>query len=167
MAEEQRRAENCGKAQYREAVCALQRGDESAKTIIAYYKLTGCGDVRRNQDEAIAMLEERVEKGDGEAMWMLGLCCEYGLGIKQDLQRAEELYQKSSEGGNVVGEFLQKNGKYDMDERDEDEVSDDDERGSGVMKTKGLLHHTAFKHDYLLVDNCSVNRFAQSDAGHA
>ena len=59
------------------------------------------------------MLEERVKDGDTEAKWMLGVCCEYGIGIEQDIERAVLLYQQSSEGGNVVGELLLENGRYD------------------------------------------------------
>jgi len=58
-----------------------------------------------------------VKEGDCEAVWMLGLCCEYGMGIEQDVERAEVLYQESCKGGNKM--FLMKNGSGG--------------RGSGVM----------------------------------
>ena len=98
-------------AQYREAVSAMENGDSSAKTKVAYYKLTGLGGVEVDAEGAVALLEERAKDGDNEAKWMLGLCYEYGMGIEQDIERAELLYQQSSEGGNVVGEFLLKNGE--------------------------------------------------------
>ena len=50
---------------------------------------------------------------------MLGLCHEFGVISKQDIKRAESLYEQSRDGGNVVGKFLAENGK--------------NERGSGVM----------------------------------
>ena len=96
-------------AQYREAVDAMEKGDEKAKTKVAFYKLTGLGGVEVDEDEAVVLLEERAKDGDVEAKWMLGLCCEYGMGIEQNFERAELLYQQSKEGGNVVGEFLFEN----------------------------------------------------------
>ena len=120
MTEEQK----SDKVQYREAVHAMESGDERAKTKVAYFKLSGCGGVKVDGDGAVALLEERVKKGDCEAKWMLGLCCEYGMGTEQDTARAVKLYRESCEGGNVVGEFLMKN--------------DEGERGTGVMKVKGL-----------------------------
>ncbi len=111
-------------AQYREAVSAMESGDVKAKTKVAYYKLTGLGGVEVDEDEAVSLLEERAKDGDNEAKWMLGLCYEYGMGIEQDIERAELLYQESKEGGNVVGKFLWENGGVG--------------RGCGVMKVEGL-----------------------------
>ena len=120
MTEEQRTDE----MQYREAVCAMKSGEDSAKTKVAFYKLSGRGGVDVDGDEAVALLEERVKDGDCEAKWMLGLCFEYGIGTGQGIERAEKLYGECPEGGNVVGEFLMKNGRG--------------ERGTGVMKVNGL-----------------------------
>ena len=64
------------------------------------------------------------EEKDGEAMWMLGVCKEYGIGCEQDLDGAEGLYKECSESGTVVGKFFVANGK--------------DERGSGVMEVGSL-----------------------------
>ena len=96
-------------ALYGEAVSAMENGDAKAKTKVAYYKLTGVRGVEFDEDGAVALLEEREKDGDSEAKWILGLCCEYGMGIEQDIERAELLYQQSSEAGNEVGEFLMKN----------------------------------------------------------
>ena len=57
-------------------------------------------------DGSVKMLEERVKEKDGEAMWMLGLCKEYGRGIEQDIEGAVKLYQESKEAGNEIGEIL-------------------------------------------------------------
>ena len=119
MTEEGKGDEKSDEAQYREAVSAMKGGDESAKTKVAYYKLSGRGGVEVDRDGAVALLEERVKDRDYEAMWILGLCCEYGLGTEQDIERAEKLYGESKEGENVVGEFLTENGLSG--------------RGSGVM----------------------------------
>ena len=110
MAEEGSREVLDDEAQYKEAVRAMERGDESAKTKVAFYKLSGRGCADVDPDEAVVLLEERVKDRDCEAMWMLGLCCEYGMGTEQNIGRAEALYRESFEGRNVVGEFL-KNGK--------------------------------------------------------
>ena len=119
MTEEQKSDE----LQYREAVHAMESGDERAKTKVAFFKLSGRG-VKIDGEGAVALLEERVKEGDYEAMWMLGLCCEYGIGTEQDIERAEKLYQECWEGRNIVGEFLMKN--------------DEGGRGTGVMKVKSL-----------------------------
>ncbi len=125
MSEEERTGEEkSDEAQYEEAVSAMKNEDETAKTKVAFYKLSGRGGVEIDVDEAVALLEERAKDGDCEAKWMLGLCCEYGMGIEQDIERAEMLYRESCEGGNVVGKFLKKNGRGG--------------RGTGVMKVDGL-----------------------------
>ena len=120
MTEEGREEEEyeCGdEAQFMEAVRAVESGDESAKTKIAYYKLSRRD--RFDPNEAIALLEERVKADDSKAMWMLGICYEYGVGIDKDTERAELLYRQSSETGNSTGRFLKLNGL--------------ENRGSGVM----------------------------------
>ena len=122
--EKRRRRRKRDEAQYREAVCAMKNDDERAKTKVAFNKLSGSGGVEVDADGAVALLEERAKDKNCEALWMLGLCCEYGIGTEQDIERAEKLYRKSSEGGNVVGEFLMKN--------------DEGGRGTRVMKVNGL-----------------------------
>ena len=111
-------------AQFREAVQAMEKGDKSAKTKVAYYKLSGRGGAEVDAEGAVVLLEERAKEGDCEAKWMLGLCCEYGMGIEQDIERAEVLYRESFKGGNVVGNFLMWNFFGG--------------RGSGVMKVNSL-----------------------------
>jgi len=58
------------------------------------------------------LLEEMTKMGDSESMWILGLCCEYGIGVERNLSRAKKLYQKSSDSSNAVGDFLLKNDNY-------------------------------------------------------
>ena len=108
MSEEQKSDE----AQYREAVHAMESGDESAKTKVAFYKLSGRGGVKVDGEGAVALLEERVKEGDYEAKWILGMCCEYGMGMEQDTERAVNLYRECYEGRNIVGEFLMNVGRY-------------------------------------------------------
>ena len=103
---EEQKSEMKNEVQYREAVRSMESGDESAKTRVAYCMLSGSGSVKVDADGAVALLEERIKDEDCEAMWMLGLCCEYGVGIEQDVERANKLYRESLKGGNVVGKFL-------------------------------------------------------------
>ena len=127
MADEETTSEEISDAtQYREAVSAMKKGDMKAKTKVAYCKLTGLGGVETDEEGAVALLEERAKDGDNEAKWMLGLCCEYGMGIEQDIERAELLYRQSKEGGNEVGEFLLRNDGAGRG------------RGSEVMNVKSL-----------------------------
>ena len=68
---------------------------------------------------------ERVKDQDSEAMWMLGLCYEFGMGCEQDIEEAVKLYEQCCDNGNVIGKFLCENGK--------------DKKGSGVMKVRRCL----------------------------
>ena len=111
-------------AQRKEAERAMEKGDEAAKMKVAFFKLSGLGGAKVDADGAVALLEDRAKEEDCEAKWMLGLCCEHGMGTEQDIERAVVLYEESWEGGNVVGEFLMRNGKGG--------------RGSGVMKVNSL-----------------------------
>ncbi len=107
-----------------EVESAVERGDESAKTKLAWLMLSGLGGADVDEDGAVALLEERVKDRDSDAMWMLGVCYEYGRGTEQDIERAEVLYKQSSEKGNKIGSFF---------------VSHKgDERGSGKMNIKRL-----------------------------
>ena len=111
---------------YRNVLRAVESGDNKAKTKLAWYKLSGFGGAEKDKDGAVILLKERVEDKDVEAMWMLGLCYEYGIGCEQDLKRAETLYGQCCDGGNVIGKFLKENG-------------DNNERGNGIMIVeKGL-----------------------------
>ena len=91
---------------YTTVLRAVESGDASAKVELAWYKLSGLGGAKKDEEGAVSLLEERVKEGDPDAAWMLGLCCEYGIGINQDLERLELLYQQSSDSGNAVGDFL-------------------------------------------------------------
>ena len=91
---------------YEAVLSAVEKGDESSKTELAWYKLCGVGGARKDVDKAVILLVERVKDGDGDAMWMLGLCKEYGLGTEQDIEGAEKLYRQSSEAGNEIGKIL-------------------------------------------------------------
>ena len=112
--------ESWGELKYDEVMNAVERGDECAKTKLAWLKLSGLGGCEVDEDGAVALLEERVKDRDGEAMWMLGVCNEYGRGTEQDIARAEELYEQSSERRNEIGTYFEK-----------DLVND---RGSGKMR---------------------------------
>ena len=85
---------------------AVEKGDERAKTELAWYKLCGVGGARKDVDEAVRLLEEGVKGGDGEAMWILGLCKEYGIGTEQDIEGSKKLYKQSIEAGNEIGKIL-------------------------------------------------------------
>ena len=106
--------------EYTSTVKAVEGGDESAKTKLAWLKLSGVGGAEKDEDGAVALLEERVKDKDDEAMWMLGVCNEYGIGTEQDIERADDLYKQSSERGNEIGVFFARTGR--------------NERGSGKKK---------------------------------
>ena len=90
---------------YNDVKDAVERGDESAKTKLAWLMLSGIGGAIV-EDGAVALLEERVKDNDSDAMWILGVCYEYGMGIDQDIERAEMLYKKSDGKGNEIGAYF-------------------------------------------------------------
>ena len=94
------------KLKYEDVNKAVEGGDESAKTKLAWLKISGLGGAEKDKDGAVALLEERVKNGDDEAMWMFGVCNEYGIGTKQDMERAKDLYKQSFEKWNEIGMFF-------------------------------------------------------------
>ena len=68
--------------------------------------LEGSHGMTRDADAAVALLEEKVKDRDAEAMWLLGVCCEFGMGTEQDVARAEQLYKCGAEQGNATAKLL-------------------------------------------------------------
>ena len=84
---------------------------KNEKTKQAWLMLSGLEGVDVDEDGAVALLEERVKDRDTDALWMLGICYGYGIGIEQDIEQAEKLYQQSRDGGNEIGKFLVSRGR--------------------------------------------------------
>ena len=91
--------------QENKATC-VKRDDESAKTKLAWLMLSGLGGAEKDENRAVFLLKEKVKKNDGDAMWMLGVCYEFGIGIEQNIKRAGVLYKQSYEKGNDIGKFF-------------------------------------------------------------
>ena len=85
-----------------ETVC---NGETSAKGKLAWFLLSGHGGTGVDAKKAVGFLSEVVES-DPEAMWMLGVCKEYGIGTENDLEGAQKLYDQSQRSGNAVAAFL-------------------------------------------------------------
>jgi len=96
--------------QYEEVKKAVEGGDESSKTKLAWLKLSCRGGAELDEEGAVALLEERAKEGDDEAMWMLGVCNEYGIGVDQNAEHAVSLYKQSREKGNDIGKFFAEHG---------------------------------------------------------
>ena len=94
---------------YRDAVHAMECGNKKIKTTVAWFMLSGRGGARVEPDGAVCLLKERVADDDSEAMWILGVCNEFGIGTEQDLEQAESLYGKSRDAENAIGLFLSEN----------------------------------------------------------
>ena len=112
---------------YKNTLDAVKRGYEGAKTKLAWYMLSGHGGAVVDAKGAVALLEERVKEGDAGAMWMLGVCCEFGIGIEQDRVRASGLNCQSRDRGSQIGKTLAMNTGG---------------RGSGYLRIKCLWNHT-------------------------
>ena len=94
---------------YRDAVHAMECGNKKVKTTVAWFMLSGRGGAKVEPDGAVCLLKERVADDDSEAMWILGICNEFGIGTEQDLEQAELLYGKSRDSENAIGLFLSEN----------------------------------------------------------
>ena len=97
--------------EYRIVLNAARVGNENAKTKLAWYMLSGRGGAAVDERGAVAILEEQVQKEDTDAMWMLGVCSEFGKGTEQNIDRAEMFYCQSRDGKNDIGGILVENGK--------------------------------------------------------
>ena len=61
----------------------------------------------RDADGAVVVLQQQVdEHRDAQAMWLFGLCCEFGMGTEQDTQRAEQLYWEAAQQGDETAQLL-------------------------------------------------------------
>ena len=87
--------------------------------------LEGSHGMARDAGAAVALLEEEAKDGDAEAMWMLGVCCEFGMGTEQDVARAEQLYSRAAGQGNKTAKLLT------------DKLKNKNGRGSTQMKLQG------------------------------
>ena len=126
--------------QYEAAIHLMEKGEQKAKTDVAFFKLSGLGGAKIDADGAVVLLEERVKDRDSEAMWMLGICCEYGIGIEKDVERAKLLYERSRKARNAVGKLLKI--EDDMD----DIFNEARDREAGKMSFGSGLHHIIFYH---------------------
>ena len=97
---------NKGKVEYSTVKQSVDKGDKKAKTMLAWYKLSGLGEAAVDREGAVTLLEERVKAKDSEAMWMLGLCKLFGIGTEEDVDEANALFNKSGSAKNIVGACL-------------------------------------------------------------
>lgn len=81
-------------------------GRKVSRSEAARRALQGGGADEAARVQAVALLVECARDGDAEAMWVLGVCCEHGVGTAQDVGRAQELYETSQEKGCRTGMFL-------------------------------------------------------------
>ena len=97
--------------EYETTLEAVNEVEETTKTELAWSILAGREGNNCEQGNAITVLQERVNGEDSEAMWMLGICYEFGIGVEQSLEQAELLYHQSRRGSNRIGRFLVDNVK--------------------------------------------------------
>ena len=96
----------CEEDRYQNALSGSQSGDLNAKVVLAWFMLAGRGGAQKDENGAVALLEECVANGNIEAMWMLGVCCLFGLGMTKDAERGLSLFGKSADSGNIIGSYL-------------------------------------------------------------
>ncbi len=125
MPPKKRRREYWKDLKYDDVVEDSKRGLVSAKIKLAWLKLSGLGGAEKDEDSAVVLLEERAKDQNGDAMWMLGLCYEFGLGTERDPERAQTLYEQSGERRSTIGRILASRKRED--------------RGTGMMNVYRLL----------------------------
>ena len=80
---------------------AIEAGSIWSQIQLAFFLWNGLGG-EKNVDEAWALLEEVIEnpktksKDKREAQWMLGYFYSKGIGVEQDIKKAEELFLESA-----------------------------------------------------------------------
>ena len=82
-----------GEMTYNAVMKAIQSGDKSAKTALAILKLKGLGGTEIDEKGAIELLKVRGRHRDLTAAWVFGLCCEFGVGVKQDINKVKKLQE--------------------------------------------------------------------------
>lgn len=75
-----------------------QKDDKLSVRRRALKLLAECHGDKRQQLEAVYLLAQATKKSR-KAMVLLGLCCEYGLGVPRDTQQAESLYNSAARLG--------------------------------------------------------------------
>ena len=99
-----------GSEEKSKALNGLGDNPEKEKTKIAWSLLSSRDKKDGSDDvsEAVALLEERVKDMDADAMWMLGVCKDFGIGTEQDSKQAASLYSQSEKGGSDIAGCLVK-----------------------------------------------------------
>ena len=75
-------------------------------TQLAWNKLAGQGGVPLDPVGAIPLLKERAMQNDSDALWILGICSEYGIGCEKNLVEANMFYNVSYSLGSPIGSLL-------------------------------------------------------------
>ena len=84
------------KEEYQSYLVSLAAGDQSVKTKLAWYLLSGHGGAQVEPKKALEFLVERVKDGDPEAMWMLAGRMDYESDrIDGETLSVKELYNRS------------------------------------------------------------------------
>ncbi len=69
-----------------------------AMTTLAAMYMFGDG-VKVNGKKAVELLTRAIELGDGEALFVRGVCSEKGIGVSKDPQDAKTWYEKAAQKG--------------------------------------------------------------------
>ena len=89
----------------------MRMATETETSEKALWMLEGSHGMTRDADGAVVLLEDLVNKQhnkhcNADAMWMLGVCCEFGIGTEQDVHRAEQLFESAAQQGNTTAKLL-------------------------------------------------------------
>ena len=96
---------------YAGALRGVLSGNNGAKTNLAWFLLSGLEGAVVDEKRAVELLEERVKASDDKAAWMMGLCCEFGIGTERTVERAQSLYEQAIKAGNQTAVLLCSHGR--------------------------------------------------------
>ncbi len=83
---------------------AAEAGDTDAMVQMAAFCRDGKADEPRNLEKAFEWAEQALKGGNPDAYYFLGQFYEYGIGVKQDLNKALEFYRLSKKEGDKDAE---------------------------------------------------------------
>ncbi len=77
---------------------AAEKDNAPAMTALAAMYMFGDG-VKVNGKKAVELLTRAIELGDGEALFVRGVCSEKAIGVEKDPEDAQNWYKKAAEKG--------------------------------------------------------------------
>ena len=79
--------------------------DEDSKLYLGMCYMVGYGDYSQDYDKATKYISKAANQGNATAQYLMGVCYDNGIGVKQNLELATEWYFKAAEQGIVEAQY--------------------------------------------------------------